>query len=357
MMLNYQLINFKQILLEMSQAMKNPVNQVRMTNVAYIKLKKGGKRFELACYKNKILDWRNKRETNIDEVLQIDQIFTNASKGDVAKKTDLLVFGEDLTKEQIILEILNKGEVQVSELERGDHLDSLKKDIANIIVSKCINTKDGKQFPVSIILKAMSEVNCKINPTQNSKKQALDFIKDLQKVIPIERAKMKLKIAYENDEQRAKLVEILNQDHKDGEDFTIERMTEKFMELMIQPHLYRDINTIHKKDKEFFANVSIEIQDSQVGGTDEHDDDEDKPSQQPLGGAGAMKASLTPAQKDAHDSKEEKKQDKKKKGKKGGAGADEEDQRTQQLKLGSDDEDDDWQNESKKKKGKKRGGK
>jgi len=91
--------------------MKNPVNQVRMTNVAYIKLKKGGKRFELACYKNKILDWRNKRETNIDEVLQIDQIFTNASKGDVAKKTDLLVFGEDLTKEQIILEILNKGEV------------------------------------------------------------------------------------------------------------------------------------------------------------------------------------------------------------------------------------------------------
>lgn len=95
----------------MSQAMKNPVNQVRMTNVAYIKLKKGGKRFELACYKNKILDWRNKRETNINEVLQIDQIFTNVSKGDVAKKVDLLVFGEDLTKEQIILEILNKGEI------------------------------------------------------------------------------------------------------------------------------------------------------------------------------------------------------------------------------------------------------
>jgi len=73
---------------------------------------------------------------------------------------------------------------------------------------------------------------------------------------------MKLKISYDNDDQRAKLVEILGQDHKDGEDFTIERMTEKFMELMIQPHLYRDINTIHKKDKEFFANVSIEIQDS-----------------------------------------------------------------------------------------------
>ena len=67
----------------------------------------------------------------------------------------------------------------MSELERDDQLESLRKDIANIIVSKCVNSKDGKQFPVSIIMKAMTEANCKINPTQSSKKQALDFVKDL----------------------------------------------------------------------------------------------------------------------------------------------------------------------------------
>jgi hypothetical protein len=39
----------------MSKNIKNPVNQVRMTNVAVIRLKKGGKKFELACYKNKIM--------------------------------------------------------------------------------------------------------------------------------------------------------------------------------------------------------------------------------------------------------------------------------------------------------------
>ena len=61
-----------------------------------------------------------------------------------------------------------------------------------------MSTKDGKQFPVSIIMKAMTEVNCKINPTQSSKKQALDFIKDLQKVIPIERARMRLKVSFDN---------------------------------------------------------------------------------------------------------------------------------------------------------------
>ena len=60
---------------------------------------------------------------------------------------------------------MNKGELQVSDLEREDVLENLRKDIANIIVQKCINVKDNTQFPVSIILKAMNEVNCKINPT------------------------------------------------------------------------------------------------------------------------------------------------------------------------------------------------
>ena len=136
-----------------------------MTNVAFIRLKKGGKKFELACYRNKALNWRSKTETDINEVLQIDKIFTNASKGEVAKKSDLKVFGEDLTEQEIIIEILNKGDMHVSDLEREDQHQNLRKDITNIISSKCINTKDNNQFPVSIILKAMTEVNVKINPT------------------------------------------------------------------------------------------------------------------------------------------------------------------------------------------------
>lgn len=31
-----------------------PINQVRLTNVAYVRLNKGGKRFEIACYRNKV---------------------------------------------------------------------------------------------------------------------------------------------------------------------------------------------------------------------------------------------------------------------------------------------------------------
>lgn len=64
----------------MSHSILQPVGQVRLTNVAIVRLKKGGKRFEIACYKNKALNWRNGVETDIDEVLQTDRVFNNVSK-------------------------------------------------------------------------------------------------------------------------------------------------------------------------------------------------------------------------------------------------------------------------------------
>ena len=240
--------------------MKNPANQVLHTNVAVVRLKKGGKKFELACYRNKIMNWRSKQETDIAEVLQIDRIFTSVSKGDVAKKADLLVFG-DLSEDQIIQEILNKGELQVSDLEREDHLENLKKDVANIIVRMCVNSKDGNQFPVSIILKAMAEAGCKLIPTQSAKKQALEFIRELQAVLPIERAKMRLRVSFERVDQWDRLQASLQEGH--AEDFAVERVTERFVEITIQPALYREVNTIVKQDKEFYSGVSIEIQDHQ----------------------------------------------------------------------------------------------
>jgi ribosome maturation protein SDO1 len=89
---------------------KTPQNLKLLTNVAVVRLKKGGKKFELACYHNKVLNWRSKQEGNINEVLQIDKIFSDVGKGEFAKKKDMTNAFGNLTEEQIIMEILNKGE-------------------------------------------------------------------------------------------------------------------------------------------------------------------------------------------------------------------------------------------------------
>lgn len=43
----------------MRAPISQPVGFVKLTNVAVVRLNKKGKRFELACYKNKVADWRD----------------------------------------------------------------------------------------------------------------------------------------------------------------------------------------------------------------------------------------------------------------------------------------------------------
>ena len=71
-----------------------PINHVQLTNVAVVRINKGGKRFEIACYRNKVVDYRQGLEQDLSEVLQTNRIFTNVSKGEFAKAKDLQkVFG------------------------------------------------------------------------------------------------------------------------------------------------------------------------------------------------------------------------------------------------------------------------
>lgn len=55
----------------------------------------------------------------------------------------------------------------------------------------------------------MSEVNCKINANKAAKPQAMAFINDLKKVLPIERAKMHLRVSFLSGEQSESLLKWL----------------------------------------------------------------------------------------------------------------------------------------------------
>ncbi|KAK0079241.1 hypothetical protein PV325_001487 [Microctonus aethiopoides] len=183
-----------------------PTNQIRLTNVAVVRMKKNGKRFEIACYRNKVVSWRNKLEKDIDEVLQTHTVFTNVSKGQVAKKDDLIkAFGtEDQT--EISKEILAKGELQVSDKERHSALDSMFKDVATTVADKCVNPETKRPYPVSMIEKAMKDVHFSVKPNRNAKQQALDVIPQLKTVMPLERAEMRLRV-FVNDKKAKKLRE------------------------------------------------------------------------------------------------------------------------------------------------------
>ena len=133
------------------------------------------------------------RESNIDDVLQISNIFVNVSKGEVAKANDLeKAFGasntSDIVKEvrrlacnvvlwqgwmtsQATFQILKKGEVQVGEKERDHDITSLRKELATLVAEKCVDPSTQLPYPVGMIEKAMTEAGYSVKTNKTAKSQ------------------------------------------------------------------------------------------------------------------------------------------------------------------------------------------
>ncbi|THU65199.1 hypothetical protein C4D60_Mb05t01150 [Musa balbisiana] len=74
----------------MSKSLVQSIGQKRLTGIAIVRLKKHGVRFEIACYNNKVLSGRSRVEKDLDELLQSHTVYSNVSKGILAKKKDLV---------------------------------------------------------------------------------------------------------------------------------------------------------------------------------------------------------------------------------------------------------------------------
>ena len=218
----------------MSRQINQPSNQIKLTNVSLVRLKKGKKRFEIACYKNKVLEWRSGIDTDLDNVLQIPNVFLNVSKGQTAPKEDLdKAFGKGKSVDDIVLEILNKGEIQVGEKERAAQMERVHNEVIGIVASKLVDPRTKRVYTSGMIEKALDMLSsqahggndkaglasgtgtpataddgeAKPRPKEHhwtgvvtgksAKSQALDAMKALiaHQPIPVARARMKLRIS------------------------------------------------------------------------------------------------------------------------------------------------------------------
>jgi ribosome maturation protein SDO1 len=228
----------------MSRCITQPVGQVRLTNVAVVRLNRTGKRFEVACYRNKVVNWRNRVETDLTEVLQIATVFQNVSKGVLANKTDIVkAFGTD-NEDEVIRYILDKGELQVSDKERKAQYESLFRDVATIISEKCVNPTSNRPYTVSMIENAMRDVHFSVHPTKAAKAQALELIGKLKEVMPIARASMKLRVSSEAPQGEAvkAALQALTVTSFEDETWTGGGGSDEYSaSILVDPGLFRDI--------------------------------------------------------------------------------------------------------------------
>lgn len=175
----------------MPVGINQPSNRISLTNISLVRLKKGKKRFELACYKNKLLEYRSGTETDLDNVLQVPTIFLNVSKGETAPNAELAKAwpppkpaeqdsskhvrgtkgagkkgkkgaekheeeGDDAAwKDMIIREILQKGEIQVNAGERKELLERMEREIVEEVAQRLVDPTTKRVYTTGMIRKGL----------------------------------------------------------------------------------------------------------------------------------------------------------------------------------------------------------
>ncbi|KAH7525199.1 uncharacterized protein LOC107435977 [Ziziphus jujuba] len=259
----------------MSRTLVQPIGQKRLTNVAVVRLKKHGNRFEIACYKNKVLSWRSGVEKDIDEVLQSHTVYSNVSKGVLAKSKDLIdAFGTD-DQTKICLEILEKGELQIAGKERESQLSSQFRDIATIVMQKTYNPETQRPYTISMIERLMREIHFAVEPNRSSKKQALEVVHELQKHFPIKRSPMRLRLTVPKEELsslKEKLnswnANIVSEDQSGSQPFVI---------CELDPGFYRNCEALMSNLQGRFEVLALSVHAEGDAQVDRYDDHEDEP--------------------------------------------------------------------------------
>lgn len=137
------------------------------------------------------------------------------------------------------------------------------RDIATTVANTCVNPELRRPYPVTIIEKAMKEVHYSIKPNQSTKQQVLQVIKLIKEkdAIPIERAKMRLKVNFRGNTAKKIKEKIMKIDsvEMESEDKLEDDITLVFL---IDPGSFKIIDEMVKAENK--GNALIEVMSYQV---------------------------------------------------------------------------------------------
>lgn len=115
----------------------------------------------------------------MDEVLQIQMVFSNVSKGQFANKKEMFQAFRTEDEIQIIKtvcysvfhrqQILEQGEIQLTEKERSVVQNSLFRDVAKLVSERCVNTETNRAYTVTMIEKMMRDCHISLKANKSAK--------------------------------------------------------------------------------------------------------------------------------------------------------------------------------------------
>ena len=151
------------------------------------RLESHGERFEVLVDPDAALAIkRDEFEDDLEDVIAAEDVFEDASRGDRPPENALEeVFGTTAPLE-IIPEVIERGEIQITAEQRREMQERKHKDLVNRITRNAVNPQmDDAPHPPERIESALEETDFRIDPMEPVEAQIDDALEALRPVIPI----------------------------------------------------------------------------------------------------------------------------------------------------------------------------
>ena len=100
---------------------------------------------------------------------------------------------------QIAIEIVKRGQIQLTTDQRKEILETKRRQVINEIVREAINPQTNTPIPVVRIEEAMDEAKVRIDPFKSVEEQVQMVLKAIRPLIPIRMEKARLAVRLSGD--------------------------------------------------------------------------------------------------------------------------------------------------------------
>ncbi|MFW9929931.1 MAG: ribosome assembly factor SBDS [Candidatus Thorarchaeota archaeon] len=174
------------------------------SNQALVKLKKGSLNFEVIVNPKSAFNYiqslrhptdnEEQQTPDIIDILEIDIIYSDASRGERASEDDLNYIFQTTDVLQIAKKILEDGHLQLTQAQRDELAEKKRKQIINFIARNAVDPKSNLPHPPARIENALEYGKIKIDPFKSVEEQTKDIVKQLMQYLPIKIEQVKLAV-------------------------------------------------------------------------------------------------------------------------------------------------------------------
>ncbi len=154
----------------------------------------GSDHFEILVKPNLALDYKLGKTVAVSQILAIDEIYADASKGTRASVEKLQKLFGTTDPVKVAEEIMRRGELQLTTEQRRQLVEEKRKSIIAFISRNCIDPRTGAPHPPLRIEQALGQIRLSIDPFKSAEEQSKDIIDMLRPLIPIKMEQMRVAV-------------------------------------------------------------------------------------------------------------------------------------------------------------------